>query len=159
MNKYPWKTILLAGLLVGTLDISGAFINYYIQTGNNPVRVLKYIASAFFGKQAYDYSPAMPAIGLFMHYLIAMTWTILFFLVYPRLKFLSLNRLVTGILYGLFIWLVMSRLLVPLTRAATGAFTWKSFAIGASILIVAIGLPLSFIAYRFYQGKENAPAI
>lgn len=38
------KTILLTGLLAGTLDISAALTNAYISNGVTPIRVLQFIA-------------------------------------------------------------------------------------------------------------------
>lgn len=157
MKKNFWKTVLLAGLLVGSLDILAALLNFYVQTGKDPLIVLKYIASAVFGKNAYAGDAMMPVWGLLFHFMIAFIWTIFFFLIYPHLKFLSKNRILTGIGYSIFIWLIMNRLVVPMSKAAvSSAFDWKSAIIGVSILIAAIGIPLSFIAYRFYHRKPAA---
>lgn len=157
--KKKWKIVLLAGLLVGSLDILAALLNFYIQTGKDPLIVLKYIASAVFGKEtAYSQENAMmPVWGLLFHFMIVYIWTIFFFLIYPRLRFLSQNRILTGIGYGIFIWLIMNRLVVPMSKAAvSSAFDWKSAITGVSILIAAIGIPLSFITYRFYHRKPAA---
>lgn len=47
------KTILYAGLLVGSLDITAAFLDFYISTGNGPGGVLRFIASGVFGREAF----------------------------------------------------------------------------------------------------------
>ena len=151
MKKNIWKTIAWSGLLVGSLDILSALTHYYIKTGKDPVNVLKYVASAIFGSNAYDSGSAMAVYGLLFHYLVAFCWTILFFIIYQRLNLSSYNRIITGIIYGIIIWVVMTRVVVPLSRAATGPFDPLQAGIAVSILIVAIGLPLSFIAYRFYK--------
>jgi hypothetical protein len=157
LKKNLWKTIVLAGLLVGSLDILAAFSSFYIQTGRSPVVVLKYIASAVFGKKAYAGDAMMPLLGLLFHFIIAFMWTIFFFLIYPRLKFLSQNKILTAVLYGIFIWVIMNRFVVPMSKAAVSpTFNWKQSLIGASILIIAIGIPLSFLAYRFYHRKAIA---
>ena len=77
----------------------------------------------------------------------------LFFWIYPKLRFLSFNRILTGILYSIFIWFIMSHVVVPISKASVGPFNLKQAAIATLILIGAIGLPLSFIAYRVYKGK------
>lgn len=149
MKKNFWKTVLGAGLLAGGLDIAAALIQFYIKTGKDPLIVLKYIASAVFGSDAYK-SDGMAVWGLLFHFIVAFIWTILFFLIYPKLRLLSWNRVVTGILYGIFIWIMMNRIVVPLSNAATGEFDIKQAAIAVLILICAVGLPLSFIAHRYY---------
>lgn len=151
MKKNFWKTIVLAGLLVGSLDITAALVQFYIKTGKDPLIVLKYIASAVFGKSAYSSGNVMAVWGLLLHFLIAFIWTILFFLIYPKLRLLSWNRVVTGILYGIFIWIMMTQLVVPMTKVSAGAFNLKEAIIAVLILIGAIGLPLSFMAHRYYS--------
>lgn len=153
MKRNFWKTILLATLLVGSLDIIAALVNFYSKTGKDPQIVLKYIASAVVGKEAFAGGTTMSALGLLLHFLIAFIWTIFFFWMYPKLKFLSFNRILAGILYGIFIWFIMSHAVVPMSKASVGAFKLKEATIAVLILIGAIGLPLSFIAYRYYKGK------
>lgn len=152
-----WKTIVLAGLLVGSLDIIAALVNSYIQTGKNPVIVLRYIASAVFGKKvAYaEDNNLMPALGLLFHFIVAYSWTVLFFLIYPRLKFMSANRILTGILYGIFIWTMMTFIVLPVSFGRSSPIVMKQALIAIAILIVAIGLPLSFIAYRCYYEMKK----
>jgi hypothetical protein len=156
MKKDFWKTVLLAGLLVGSLDIIAALVNFYINTGKDPKIVLKYIASAVSGSSAFQGDNTTVALGLLLHFLIAFTWTILFFIIYPKLRLLSWNRIFTGILYGIFIWIIMSQVVVPMSKATAGVFILKQAVIAVLILIAAIGLPLSFIAHRYYAVRARA---
>ncbi|HEY9045409.1 MAG TPA: DUF1440 domain-containing protein [Ohtaekwangia sp.] len=147
------QTVILMGLLVGTLDITSAFISYYISSGGkNPMAVLRFIATAAFGKEGLP-DNAMLVWGLVFHYIIAFSWTILFFIIYPILPFLQKNRIVTGILYGAVIWLFMNLVVLPLSKLPSLPFRPLQASIGMSILIVAIGLPLAFITHRFYKQK------
>ena len=150
-----YKTIAWAGFLVGLLDISGAFINFTISYHRNPVRVLYFIASGVWGKSAFSGNPLMAFYGLILHFIIAYLFTVFFFLIYPCVPILSRNRIVTGIGYGLFIWLVMNLIVVPLSNTQKSGFDLVSSLIGAGILILAIGIPLSFIAAGYYVGKNN----
>jgi len=146
--------ILYSGFLVGTLDILSALLYYYILTGNNPVRIFPYIASGVFGKEAFSGNNSMIIAGLLFHYLIAFTFTILFFLLYPFIRNIFRNKVVTGIVFGIFIWCVMNLIVVPLSN--TPPPTWKPLRmmINMIILILAIGLPLSFIATRFFRSRS-----
>lgn len=147
-SKYPLKTVLWAGLLVGTLDITAASTQYLIVTGKNPVSILVYIASGVFGQQAFDSGTAMAPLGLLFHYFIAYSWTALFFALYPRLAFMTINWIATGFGYGFFIWLMMSRVVVQLSNTPKGPFNLRGAIIGCLILIAMIGLPLSYIAAK-----------
>lgn len=151
-----FSKIFKTGLIVGTLDISSAFIYYYIKTGNNPLIILKYIASALLGKeQAYSGSSAMYLLGLLLHYCIAFSFTILFFLLYPRINAMNKNRVLTGIIYGLFVWTVMNLLVVPASAIGKYPSEPVSIVINMVILIICIGLPLSFMASGFFNRKNN----
>ena len=150
-------TILWVGFLVGLFDIASAFIQVKIMfPERNPLGVLRYIASAVFGKERTHSESSMYFIGAIFHFIIAYCFTIAFFLIYPHIRFLSKNRLLTGILYGLVIWAVMNLLVVPQTKIGHRLFVLRNAAIAAGILIVAIGIPLSYFAYRFYYGKNSS---
>jgi hypothetical protein len=152
----PWKTILLSWLLVGTLDISFATTQYMLKGGTNPINILVYISSAIFGPQAAAIGPpSMAILGLALHFLIALIWTVLFFILYTRIPAMSLNRIVTGVVYGYFMQFIMSQVVVRLSNTAKGPFNFVNFLVAGAILCVAIGLPLSFIAYRHYHGIRS----
>jgi hypothetical protein len=148
-KKIPLQTILLAALLVGTLDILSAFVDVYVNTGKNPLIVLNYIATAAIGKTEFTAGNGGAVTGLLLHYIIAFVFTFLFFWLYTSINLLSKNWVLAGIVYGLFIWAVMNFIVVPLSNVRTAPFTAIRLIKAALILIVMIGLPLSFIAYRF----------
>lgn len=144
------KTIAWAGLLVGSLDILAAIVNFKIATGKDPVLIFQYIASAVFGKSAYSGDSLMPILGLLFHFIIAYIFTIIFFIIYPKLKLYKFNAIVTGIAYGILIWVAMNVIVVPSSKIGKFNFKLSGFLLQASILIVMIGIPLSFIAKRYY---------
>jgi len=115
--------------------------------------ILPYIASAVFGKEAFTGGNLFVVYGLLFHYAIAFGWTILFFYLYPRIAFLRKNIFLTASLYGLFVWVMMNRVVVPMTTITQKGFDLKNAIIACLILIVAIGFPLSFFAKRFYRNK------
>ncbi|MES1217733.1 MAG: hypothetical protein ABUT20_19665 [Bacteroidota bacterium] len=153
-QKSLFKAILLTGLLAGTLDITCAIIHYLIRTQKNPVKIFNYIASAVFGKtEAYADGVLMPVLGLIFHYCVATIFTAFFFLIYPKIKILSKNIVATGLLYGIFVWLVMSFIVVPLSNIGSFPSSVLQSIIGCLILMFAIGLPVSILAYRYYFKK------
>jgi len=154
------SVVIKAGLIAGTLDILSAFLYSYIKRGTTPETVLQYISGVAFGKTAFS-SPVMASIcGLLVHFAIAMSWTILFFILYRAFNLARLNksdsyRIVTGIVYGIFIWAMMSMVILPLWNNKPYIFNAESAWINALILIVAIGLPLSFIFNKYYTRKNG----
>ncbi|WP_448702841.1 hypothetical protein ACFGVR_10845 [Mucilaginibacter sp. AW1-3] len=148
-------TVLWCGLLVGTLDILAAFANAYVSFDVGPTRVLKYIASALFGAAAITGGTDMVIIGLLMHYCIAYFFTALYFFLYPRLGGITQNNILLGVMYGLFIWLLMNLIVVPFTKIPHSHMHIPQTVINILILIVMIGVPLSIITNNFYTSKTK----
>ena len=65
-----WKVVAGATLLVGTLDISDAFIFYGLR-GIPPVRILQGIAAGIYGRAAFGMGHRSALIGLICHFFIA----------------------------------------------------------------------------------------
>lgn len=147
--------ILISGLIVGSFDLTAASIQTLIYQGNI-IRMFKYIATGVYGKEAMEGGGAYAVQGVLFHYCIAMIWTVIFFLIYPKIPLLSKNRILTGIGYGLVVWALMNRVVVQLSNTQKGPFNLGRAMIAAGILIVAIGIPLSFMAYKYYNRGANS---
>jgi hypothetical protein len=149
----PVSTIIKAGLLAGTLDILCAFVYFYIKTRKNPLNVLVYVSKVALGKTTFTDTGLQQITGLLVHFAIAMSWTVLFFILYRYIKLMRLNKIITGIVYGLVVWTVMNIVILPLWNNKPFVFNTESATVNALILIVAIGMPLSFMAHRYYSKK------
>jgi len=143
--------ILWTGFLVGSLDGLGATINYLVSGNKDAAKLFQFIASGAFGKAAYSGGAAMVFMGVMFHYIVAYLFTVFFFLIAGKIKLLSRKKLLSGILYGIFIWLIMNLLILPLTRIPPCMLHFKPVVIGIAILIIAIGIPLSYIANTYYK--------
>jgi hypothetical protein len=152
-DKSLASAIIVAGMVVGTLDLSAAIIQTIIM-GGNPLKMLQYIASGILGPDSFKGGIKYSILGVFIHYCIAFSWTIIFYLLYPKIKGMAVNKLLTGILYGIIVWLVMNRLVIPLSRIPERPFNPTNAIIGLGILIIAIGIPLSLMAGKYYDGKK-----
>ena len=142
------KRIFPNGLLVGTLDITAASIQFFIKTGKGPDAILKFVASGLFGKEAFTGGTSMIIAGLVIHYLIAMTFTILFVLLIKNITLLRTNPLITGLVYGVFVWAVMNLLVWPLIKVPPRTPNLSRDLQAMGILILCIGLPLAFLLIR-----------
>ena len=143
-------TIFYSGLLVGLLDGTAAIINYLIKGGKHPEKIFNFISSGVFGKSGLSGGADMVAWGILFHLLIAFIWTLMFFWAYSKISLMRKSRIITGIVYGIIIWIVMNRLVLPLSNTPAIPFKMNQAIIAVLILIVAIGLPLSFIAKKQY---------
>ena len=152
--KKPVTAILLTGLTAGLLDITAACTQYYIKTGKGPGGVLRYVASGVFGKKAFAGGTTMAAWGLLFHFIIAFGLTIFFFWLYPKINWLGKNKIITGLLYGVFAWLVTNLIIVPLSNVPPVTFVLSKAVIAALILMACIGLPISLMANKHYLYKK-----
>lgn len=154
--RTPAKTIFLATLIAGTLDISAAVIHYMIRSGKRPEGVFRFVASGVFGRAAFTGEPAMLVWGGVFHYLIAFLFSLLFFLLYPFVPAAKKYPVATGLLYGLMIWLIMNLVVVPLSNTPDIPFNLKQALIGMLILMGCIGLPISLIVNKYYLYKKTS---
>jgi len=154
MNRF-FKTVLLTGLFVGTTDLLDATISQWITSGKYPDKMLRGIASVAIGeKNAFPGNDAVALLGLFFHYFIAFSFTLFFFLIFPRIKFLRFNKYLIGMLYGVFVNLAFNQLILPIFgvrfpfSVSSAFFNWVLFGI-------IFGFPIVYNAYGYYKVKDT----
>ena len=104
------------GLVAGTLDITDNLI-FNAFRGITPAMVFRFIASGLIGVgAARSYGAASIALGVAMHFFIALFWTSLFYLLSRKLDFLTRRPVLGGLIYGAFVYLFMNYVAVPLSR-------------------------------------------
>ena len=157
--KLPIKLILKAGLLVGSLDILAAFIDYYLATGRGPAGVLKFIASGVFGMEAFSGGTSMILLGLLFHFIIAFAFTVFYYWLYSRVKFVAQQPFMFAVLYAIFMWVVTHLVVMPLSNVPLNGRTdlqfWKIVKANL-ILIFMICVPLILMA-RKYDEQQSIP--
>jgi hypothetical protein len=147
-----WKVIAGATLLVGTLDISDAFIFYGLR-GVPPIRILQGIASGIYGRPALTMGHRSALIGLICHFFIAFCAASVFLLAARKLP-LAQHPWLYGTLFGAALYCVMNYVVLPLSKIG-----WRStpplvpFVNGVAALVFCIGIPLAFIARRYVPQK------
>ena len=97
----------------------------------------------------------MVALGLLFHYIIAMSFTTAYFLVYPLIPFLQRQKIISGLLYGVFAWAFMNYITLPLSNVHMAPFKLTNALISIAILMVCIGLPVSLLVNRYYTRVAN----
>jgi len=118
-------------------------------------RILQSIASGVFGKKAFEGGIRMAFSGIILHYLIAFIFAIFYFIVYPMFPPLKKNWVVSGLIYGIGVWVVMNLIVRPLAFPDAATPKWDAIFLGMSILMVMIGLPIAYITHRYYQKKNH----
>jgi len=108
------RYIVIGGLIAGMLDIIFA-ISFAAYNGMPPVKLLQVVASGAFGKAALDGGVAMAAVGLAAHFGMSLAWAAVFFLAAQAWPPLSRHPLVSGVLFGILVFLAMRLVVLPLS--------------------------------------------
>lgn len=144
-----FPVVLIIGLIAGTLDITDSLVFNYFR-GITPTMIFQYIATGLIGMRAIDLGLASIALGVALHYTIALTWTAIFYAASRKLAIFTRRPVICGLLYGAFIYLVMNFIVLPLSRVphvhATATLAARINAVLA--LLVCIGLAISLLVRR-----------
>src|ERR1041385_1021725 len=105
-RSQPVRTIVVAWLIAGILDITSAFVIAGIK-GTGSIRMLQGIASGLLGARSFEGGLLTAGLGLAIHFFIAFTATALFYLISRNFSFLIEHAVVAGLFYGIAIYLFM----------------------------------------------------
>jgi hypothetical protein len=113
-------SILKAGATVAILDGSYVVIVYvWILHLTTASRIFQGIASRLIGKAALDGGAATALLGVLLHFTVAYSWTIAFYLALRTFAGLreftatTSGKVIAGTLFGATVWLVMNFVIVP----------------------------------------------
>jgi len=146
------QAIVSGWLSCAVLDITAACIQAWIQAGRTPAGTLKGVASALWGRNAMNAGAGMAAMGLAMHFTVALTWTLVFDALSRRIAFLrSAPLLIVGPLYGAIVFAAMNYGTLPLLSWVRslylgtapywpGPMSWPQF----YIHMICVGLPIAW---------------
>jgi hypothetical protein len=119
MNRDTLSRLVRAGLLTGVVDAIFSSVLVTVFYHSTLTRLWQGVASVPLGKGALEGGTATALIGLLFHFLVAFTWSAVFLFLVMRLQWVR-NLLASryGVvkvasLYGPFIWLVMSLIVIP----------------------------------------------
>ena len=145
------KYVSLTGLIAGTMDISAAFINFFIVSGGkNPVIVLYFIASGVFGQFAFTGGVFYALCGLIFHFVIAYSFTTFYFFSYPKVKAFLKNKYVAGFVFGIITWLIMNLIVVPLSNTPHNPHSVFQLILSIIFLILFIGFTAAISADKYF---------
>ncbi|MFO7448326.1 MAG: hypothetical protein R6W90_18345 [Ignavibacteriaceae bacterium] len=148
LKKGALTTIINAGLLAGFMDGLAAIVtNLHL----NPLSIFRYIASGVLGNSAFSGGVLTAMVGILFHFIIAASWALIFFLIYPKINWFSKSDVITGVFYGLVIWLVMNLIVVPVSRTPPVTITFGEVIVGIAILMLCAGIPISLIIGKYYK--------
>jgi hypothetical protein len=142
------QAILSAGLLCGTLDITAAFVTW-VPRGVTPARLLQGIASGLLGEQSFRGGNGTATLGLVFHFLIALSAAAAFYAASRKLRVLIRRPILSGVLYGVAVYVVMYWIVLPLSRFHGNPFSVSAAAVAIVTHILCVGLPIALVVRRY----------
>jgi hypothetical protein len=153
-----FKPILYAGALVGVLDITAACINARVLAGFPPAHVLQSVAGGLVGRGTYNGGFATAALGLAMHFTMALTVAAIF---YALSRQFSLPKKVSGVvavglLYGATVFAVNNFVTAPFLSWVRSLYLHTPILfkppMGWSQLVIhlfCVGLPIALVMRQY----------
>lgn len=149
-----------AGLLAGALDIAYACAYWAVKNGTPPSRIFQSVAAGLLGSAAFSGGPATAALGLTLHFGIAMTIAVVYYAAARNRTVLWRRPWLFGALYGLLVYGVMNYVVVPLSAAGAGGGTPDRLWITLTVIVhvIFIGIPCALAARAALAPHASRPA-
>jgi len=154
-NSGAFRAILNAGLVVGVLDISSAFV-IWCQRGVRARRGLQGIAAGLLGAKSYEGGLVTAGLGLALHFFVAFVVVSVFYLASRKIEFLTIHPVVSGVLYGIGVYIVMYWFVLP-TVFPTFRHRIGNDLLAIAIHISLIGLPCALMMRHCSQKMRQSP--
>jgi uncharacterized membrane protein YagU involved in acid resistance len=147
-RAHPLGFVLAGGLVAGTLDIAYACIFWSLKRDVPPQRILQSVAAGLLGDASFEGGGATAALGLGVHFLIALSMSVVYYLAARRWPLLLQRAVACGAAYGLLLYVVMNYVVVPLSAAGRGSKDplWITLSIAVHVLL--IGIPIALFTRR-----------
>ena len=142
------RAILAAWLLSGVMDLTAAFVTAH-HYGVGPARLLQRITTGLLGPKGYDGGWHTAALGAAIHFFIAFCAATVFYLASRKMTFLTRHAIVSGILYGVAVYVVMYWVVVPLSLIHRRPFSWTATVVAILTHMVCVGTPISLMVRRY----------
>jgi hypothetical protein len=146
--KKPWVHVLTGGLVAGTFDITYACTFWWLKRGVLPTRVLQSVASGVLGDASFTAGRRSALLGLALHYFIATSMAVTYYLFARRWSDLWHKPWVFGPLYGVLLYGIMNYIVVPLSAANPGSRNLLWVLLSIAVHAFLIGTPCALFARR-----------
>ncbi|MES2072568.1 MAG: DUF1440 domain-containing protein [Pseudomonadota bacterium] len=145
------QTALLACLVAGTLDITGAIVTSAMH-GVPALRIVQSVASGLLGKDAYTGGFSTAALGLALHFCMMLAFAFAFIWAYGRSVFIRTHAVWLGVVYGVAVYAWMNAVVLPLSAFPHHMKYDPAFlATGILTHILCVGLPIALVTKKYFK--------
>jgi len=157
MQRSGWWAVLVGGLVGGALDILFA-ISFAAYNGIPAMRLLQSVASGLLGSDAYSGGTPTAALGLTLHFAMAIAFAGAFVLASRRLPLLVRRPYLFGGLFGVGVFLFMRFVVLPWS-AFPHPVSFKPLATTLDLLshVFLFGIPIALAARAASPVRQSNP--
>jgi hypothetical protein len=146
-TKQMVQAVLCGGMLCGVLDALAATVSFRMR-GVPAHRVWQNVASGLLGASAFQRGRKTAALGLALHFVIALGAACVFCVGSMFLPILLRSPVVAGAVFGIAVFLVMNLVVLPLSAMPKRPLSAALVGTQLFIHILFVGLPISLSASR-----------
>lgn len=147
------KAILVGGLIAGVCDITYACVFFGLRNHVGPERIFQSVARGALGQNAFLGGAKTAALGLFFHFLIALTAATVYFIASRVLRIMVTQPIVCGLLYGILVYGFMYGIVMRYSAIHNTLYPWQYpwIVLIPNLLIhmFGIGLPIALATRRY----------
>ena len=157
IQRSGWWAVLVGGLVGGALDILFA-ISFAAYNGIPAMRLLQSVASGLLGRDAYSGGTPTAALGLTLHFAMAIAFAGAFVLASRRLPLLVGRPYIFGGLFGVGVFLFMRFVVLPWS-AFPHPVSFKPLATTLDLLshVFLFGIPIALAAKAASPVRQTNP--
>jgi hypothetical protein len=146
------RAILFGTLAVGVLDLADALIFFGLR-GARPTRIFQSIAAGLLGRASFSGGVPTALLGIILHFFIAFLIVTTCVVASRWVPLLRARPILSGMFYGIGVYLVMNLLVLPLSAAGRPTFVPVVVLNGVLIHMFGVGVP-SCLAARAAYGRS-----
>jgi uncharacterized membrane protein YagU involved in acid resistance len=117
------------------------------------MRIFQSVASGLLGKSAFDGGTTIAALGLGLHFAMALVIASIYVLASRSISVLTRRPLFYGAIYGLVVYSVMNAIVVPLSNVPARTGPRPTILIVSELLVhmIGVGVPIALAARKFLK--------
>lgn len=155
--RHPlYLVALAAGMVAAVVEMIPVLTIQGLMLHVPPLRIFQSIASGVLGRDAYAGGMGTAVLGAALHIVISLIAALIFVLAAARWRVLLRRPVLSGLVFGVFAFIVMSWIVVPLSAVAFKQnFNPVLMAMSLAIHMIFFGLPISLTARQLSSRGAN----
>lgn len=148
-RSIDWKQALYGGLLIAVCDALFAIAVWFEWNAKGVTQVFQSIAVGVLGKASYEGGTATALLGAGLHVAMAVSFVAICIALSFRFRLLLERPVISGLLYGIGLYVVMNFVVMPLSRVdASPSFKRLDWIAMSMIAHMAFGVVCTLFARR-----------